>query len=90
MKRIFVLLLLVAVLISISAVSANENMTLSDCPLGNDDVGSELVDSGERNDVSFSGGNDEKMLNSSDSSQSSESDHKKTNSVVYDANLKKH
>ena len=79
MKRIFVLLLLVAVLISISAVSANENMTLSDCPLGNDEVGTELVDSGDRNDVSFSRGNDEKMLNSSDSSQSSESDHKKTN-----------
>lgn len=88
MKRIFVLLLLVAVLISISAVSANENMTLSDCPLGNDEVGTELVDSGERNDVSFSRGNDEKMLNSSDSGQSSESDHKKTNSVVYKATSK--
>lgn len=85
MKRIFVLLLR-AVLISISAVSANENMILLDCPLGNDEVGTEPVDIEGKTDVQLNDG--EKVDGDSDSNGSGDGNSNKINQVPYKATAK--
>ena len=86
MKRIFVLLLRAAVLISVSAVSASENMTLSDCPLGNDNVGTELVDVGGKNDVRLE--DKEKVDGYSDSNRSGDGNSNSISQIPYKATAK--
>ena len=47
MKRLYVLLLIAAVLISVSAVSANENLTFPDNQLGIEESGADLTEANE-------------------------------------------
>lgn len=87
MKRLYVLLLIAAVLISVSAVSANENLTFPDNQLGIEESGADLTEANEDQKLSDVASN-VSLVKSSDSNQSYAGSANKANQVPYKAKTK--